>query len=61
MTENTKLIETLENTFDSNIDDWVEEVMWDYKLENTVYDKEIIKKILKFGYYTSVHAVEELQ
>lgn len=61
MTENAKLIEALENTFNSNIDDWVEEVMWDYKLENTVYDKEIIKKILKFGYYTSVHTVEELR
>ena len=35
MTENAKLIEALENTFNSNINDWVEEVMWDYKLEKT--------------------------
>ena len=35
MTENAKLIEALENTFNSNINDWVKEVMWDYKLEKT--------------------------
>jgi len=44
MTENTKVIEALENTFHSNIDDWVKEVMFDYKLENKVCDKETIKK-----------------
>jgi hypothetical protein len=61
MTENTKVIEALENTFHSNIDDWVKEVMFDYKLENKVCDKETIKKILKFGYYTGVYSVEEIQ
>ena len=54
------MIETLKTHFLSEIDNWVEEVMWDYKLENKVCDKETIKKILKFGYYTALYDVEAL-
>ena len=54
MTENNKVMELLNNTFNSDIDDWVEEAMWDFKLDNGVFDREIVKKILRFGYYTAV-------
>ena len=59
-TENTKLTEILKTNLHFEIDNWVEEVICDYNLENKVCDKETIKKILKFGYYTALYGVEEL-
>jgi hypothetical protein len=59
MTENNKVMELLNNTFNSQIDDWVEEAMWDFKLDNGVFDREIVKKILRFGYYTAVYTLTE--
>jgi hypothetical protein len=49
------------NKLNNTIDDWVDEAMWDFKLDKKSYDPEVIKKVMVFGYYTALNlAVDKL-
>jgi hypothetical protein len=53
----TKLKEHIDKTLDSNLNDWVEETMFNFGVEKDSYDPELIKKVLRFGYYTGSFTV----
>jgi len=42
-------------------DDWVNECLFDLGVERDSYDKELVKKILRFGYYTGAYTVLDFE